>query len=136
MIDPLQKPCQRLGCDGSITRPPLTPSLYAKRRYCSSRCAMLARIASGWRPPTLTLAQRQEMGRDGGIQCGENRRRRAAQRIATELAQYITPEMELALSARDLLRLKALLARAYADGHTAGRSAARAWTRTQKHEAA
>lgn len=121
----MTKPCERTPCPGLIKRDSLTPSQYAKRKYCSCRCAMLARVANGWKPPTLTYEQRAEIGRDGGLQAGENRRRRAAQRIAGQLERYITPAMEAALSHSDLLRLKVLFARAYADGHTAGRSCAR-----------
>lgn len=49
------------------------------------------------------------------------------------MGAHITPSMTDALSTRDLARLKALFARAYADGHTAGRSCARI-TRRPKAE--
>ena len=128
----ISKPCGRATCTNQIHRPPLTPSLYAKRKYCSNRCAMLSRVAAGWKPPTLTYEQRAEMGRDGGIRAGENRRRRAALRVSDHLSGYITPGMEAALSSRDLLRLKVLFARAFHDGHRAGRSCARVRQRQGK----
>lgn len=119
------KPCQRPECQGVVSRPPLTPSGYARQRFCSTRCAALWRYAHGAKPPQTTHAQRVEGGRKAGLLSGETRRRQAAARIAAQLEPFITPDMTEPLSPRALARWKALVARAWSSGHTAGRSSVR-----------
>lgn len=123
----LTKPCERapVGCAAIIRRSLLTPSLYMKRRFCSARCAALARYEAGAQPPRMTHAQRVEAGRKGGAVSGARRRRVAATRVAEYLGQYITPEIEEVLSPRQLARMKVMLSRAFNDGHIHGRSAGR-----------
>src|SRR5678815_1116292 len=102
------KPCARAGCQAQIDRATLTPSLYAKRRFCSTRCAALERYAYGAKPPRISHAQAVASGRKGGLKAGERKRRATALRVAANLERYVTPELEVALSAVGLARLKAL----------------------------
>jgi hypothetical protein len=113
------KPCERKGCRDLITAK--GPKGLAKRRFCSTRCAALLRIANGtWCQPSLTVEQRSRGGRVGGQASGETRRRRAAVRIAAELEQFLTPEIREALSPQGVARLRALFARAWKRGWTLG----------------
>lgn len=125
----MTKPCERPGCPVPITHAGKTPSRYARLRFHSTRCAALYRHATGWIPIPMTPEQRLEAGRKGGLIAGERRRRAAVLRVSQALQGYITPSIEASLSARDLARVKALLARAWNDGRTAERSRCRMWTK-------
>lgn len=120
MISSETKPCERAGCEKVIRRAIWTPSQYARRRFCSNRCSALQRYASGFKPPVLSHAQRVEMGRKGGLVAGDARRRQAARRVSEALTRFITDEMAEPLSPWMLARWKALIARAWTEGHTVG----------------
>lgn len=120
----LTKPCTRPGCTGLITEAG-TGRYFDRRRFCSVRCAAIARYqATGWMPAT-THAQRVAGGRKAGLLAGERRRKVAAQKAAEAIAPWLTEDILGRLEHAQQVKLKALLVRVWHVGHTAGRSAAR-----------
>ncbi len=116
------KPCERSGCTVFITQAGKTPKDYASRRFCSPKCAAKHRYETTGYMPSMTPEQREAAGRKGGSVAGARKRRAAALRVTEWLAQHLPDTMTAGWSARDVARVKALIARAWNDGRTAERA--------------
>lgn len=113
------KPCGRVGCPDLITAK--SQRALAKREFCSTRCAVRQRIATGrWHYPTPTPEQRRAGGRNGGRRSADTRRMKAMQAQATRLADLVPPRMIGALGPDDSKRLLVLLVHAWRRGYRTG----------------
>lgn len=115
----MTKPCTRSGCTGLVTA--RFPYELSRKRFCSRRCGILARVASGWRPDfKLTYEQRSRGGKIGGSVAGVRRRGRVMRMWLQRTQAQLPASIVEALSARDLARVKALLARTMRKGWKLG----------------
>ncbi|MGE3276757.1 MAG: hypothetical protein AB7O67_16720 [Vicinamibacterales bacterium] len=110
----MTKPCERAprGCRELVEA--TGPKTLARKRYCSSRCAYLARVEAGtWHAPNLTREQRQRGGRAAGRASGESRRAAALERAVAAVDPLLTPSLRRRMTGEEIRSFKVLLARAW-----------------------
>jgi hypothetical protein len=114
------KPCTRPTCDGICTA--LTPSAHRRRRFCSLRCAALARYEAGAKPPTMPHSVRVAAGRAGGLKAGIARRKRAIEAVAEEVGKLVPLSLRQELARAGVQRWQVVLAKAVQAGRAMERN--------------
>lgn len=119
----LSKPCERrdAGCLGIVWA--RWPKDLKRHRFCSLRCAALARIAAmppEARGPQLTPEERRRAGIAGGKAGARKRRAEAAQRIVEQMAAIIPQRVFEQLDPQECARIKVLIGRAWTRGYRTG----------------
>lgn len=108
-------PCARGGC----TNPTLT-------KYCSRRCAAIARLCAGWTPQVSILRPevRQKACRRGALACAAAMRRRRAKAVLERLRALLEHRALQDLDAEQRGAVSALIGKGYrlgkADGYQRG----------------
>jgi hypothetical protein len=116
----LEKPCERAarGCRERIVERQSTR--LARRRFCSLKCAYLARVEAGWRPKPIPRGAQSRGGRVGGLASGLVRREQAMLRTAERLLDLFGDVELRQLTDRQRARFKVLLVQAWRRGYTTG----------------
>lgn len=104
-------PCARGGCTGQATG-----------KYCTRRCAAIARMCAGWRPQVSILRPevRAKACRRGALACAAAMRRRRAKAVREQLAPLLNHRLFSDLDADGRAAVTALLGKAFRMGKQVG----------------
>lgn len=107
--------CARGGCTATSTG-----------KYCSRRCAAVARLCAGWTPQAVLLRPdvRQKACRRGALACAAVLRRRRAKAVKVRLEPLLRHRCFADLDVEQIGAVSALIGKAYrlgkADGYQRG----------------
>lgn len=113
------KPCARPGCTQVIAK--AQARRLADAKYCSRACGARHRVEMGGHPFHLrTPEQRHRNAVIGGRTRAQRAKRRKLRSLGDRFAALFPPRWELTLDREDVARIKALIVRAYREGHDDG----------------